>query len=328
MDAAIILFETDPAFREELKKNLAGYNVIFNEGKNTDSIDAQTAGNTVVIFGNPKADFLKLCPRLKWVQLESAGANGFINGELNESIKLTCASGCYGHAVSEHMAALTLLLMKKLHLYRDVQFSGGWQSMGEVKSVQEAVVLVVGTGDIGTNYAWRMKGLGSYIIGIDINPYIKPDYMDELLKLDHLDEAIKRADVVALAVPGTKDTACLINRERLSMMKKDAVLINCCRGVVVDTEALCNALESGALGGAALDVTDPEPLPPGHRLWKMKNAVITPHISGARHLRETGNYIKKLCLDNANRFVKNEPLENLVDYKTGFRFPAYPVAKT
>ena len=321
MNNALVLFESDPDFREELERILSGYKVIFCESGNTDSIDAETAGNTTVIFGNPKADFLKLCSRLEWLQLQSAGTNGFVTGELEETVQLTSATGCYGHAVSEHMVALTLALMKKLHLYRDEQVACRWQSRGTVKSVQDAVVIAVGFGNLGTNYAKRMKALGSYVIGVDITARPKPDYADEFILLEKLDEALPRADVLALTIPGTTDNAGFFNKAKLAKLKKDAILINAGRGSAVDTEALCDALESGALSGAGLEVTDPEPLPSDHRLWKMENALITPHVAGGRFLPQTYRYIMKLNLENARRFVRGEALESLVDYKTGFCFP-------
>lgn len=325
MDTALVLFETTEDFRRELTKILGGYKIVYNENNGTAAIDAQTAADTTIIFGNAKPDFLKLCPRLKWVQLGSAGANDFVNGELNGSVKLTCASGCYGHAVSEHMLALTVDLMKKLYLYRDGQPAGSWQSRGSVKSIQGAVVCVIGIGDIGSNYSKRMKALGAYIIGLDINNYAKPDFLDEFFLLDKLDDVLKRADVVALGVPGTKNTKGLIGKHQLAQMKKDAILINACRGFIVDTEALCDALESKSIGAAGLDVTEPEPLPPEHRLWKQENVIITPHIAGGRHLKQTGEYILQLCLRNAGNFLNNKPLESLVDFQTGFRVPVFPV---
>ena len=321
MDNVLVLFETTPAFRSELESIFSVYRVVYLENNETDSIDTETAADTTVIYGNPEADFLKRCPRLKWLQLQSAGTNGYVTGEVKETVLLTCASGCYGHAVSEHMVALTFELVKKLHLYRDEQSVGRWQDRGEVKSIQGAVVLVIGVGGIGANYARRMKALGSYVIGLDCVASVKPAFLDEFLLSERMEEAVSRADVIALAVPGVKATNGLIGRSQLAKMKKDAVIINACRGTVIDTEALCDALESGALGGAGLEVTDPEPLPPGHRLWKLENAVITPHVAGGRHMAETVQYIMKLNLENARRFVRGEALESLVDYKTGFRIP-------
>ena len=215
--------------------------------------------------------------------------------------------------------ALTLALIKKLHLYRDEQSAGRWQPRGTVKSIQGAVVITVGLGDLGSNYARRMKALGSYVIGVALTARAKPDYTDEFILFEQLDEALGRADVVALTIPGTKDTAGLFGQSKLAKMKKGAVLINAGRGSAVDTEALCDALESGALAAAGLDVTDPEPLPQGHRLWKLENAFITPHASGGRYMPETGQYIMKLNLENARRFVRGEALESLVDYKTGYK---------
>jgi phosphoglycerate dehydrogenase-like enzyme len=321
MDNALVLFETDPAFREELRQVLNTYNIIFKEDNDTGSVDRETAGNTTVIFGGPKADFLRLCPRLKWLQLQSAGANGYVNGELPETVQLTCASGGYGHAISEHLVGLTFELFKKLHLYRDEQAAGRWRGRGTVRSVRGAVALVVGLGDIGGEYARLMKALGCYVIGVRRTAQARPDYADELLAPEQMEGALPRADIVALTLPGTKETTGLIGRPQIAKMKKGAVILNIGRGFSVDTEALCDALESGAVGGAGLDVTDPEPLPPGHRLWKLENAVITPHVSGGRNMRETGEYIMRLNLENARRFFKGEPLKSLVDYKTGYRIP-------
>ena len=321
MDNALILFETDPAFNEKLGHILNGYNIIFSDCKDGSSVDAKTAENTTIIFGNPKVEFLKLCPRLKWLQLHSAGAAEYTTGVLNETVLLSCSSGCYGHAVSEHMVGLSFALFKKLHLYRDEQLKGRWQDRGEVKSIQGAVVLVVGVGDLGSNYAKRMKALGSYVIGVDLRTFAKPDYLDEFYQLDQLEEHLARCDLLALTVPGIKDNAGLIGRAQLAKMKKDAVLINAGRGNAIDTDALYDALQSGALGAAGLEVTEPEPLPSGHRLWKLENALITPHVAGGRHLPNTVQYILELWLENSRRFVQGEALKSQVDYKTGFKKP-------
>jgi len=321
MENVLVLFETDPGFRKELEAVLSGFKIIFNENGDTASIDAQTAENTAIIFGNPKPDFIQLCPRLKWLQLQSAGTNGYVNGEVNETVQLSCASGCYGHAVSEHMVALTVAMIKKLHLYRDEQAACRWQGRGTVKSIQDAVIISVGFGDLGRNYARRMKALGSYIIAVDRLSYTKPDYADELILLEQLDEVLPRADVVALTIPGTKDNTGFFGKSKLEKMRKDALLINAGRGTAVDTQALCEAMESGIIGGAALEVTDPEPLPSDHKLWKFENVLITPHVSGGRFLPQTYQYIMKLNLENARRFLRGETLESLVDYKTGICFP-------
>jgi phosphoglycerate dehydrogenase-like enzyme len=102
-------------------------------------------------------------------------------------------------------------------------------------------------------------------------------------------------------------------------MKEGAVIVNAGRGTAIDLEALCDSLESGRILGAGLDVTDPEPLPPGHRLWTLEGAVITPHVAGQRNMAETGRYVMELNLENAARFVRGERLRSLVDKATGYR---------
>ena len=102
-------------------------------------------------------------------------------------------------------------------------------------------------------------------------------------------------------------------------MKDGAILLNVGRGMIVDTDALCAALENGKLAGAGVDVTDPEPLPADYPLWKMENAVITPHISGGYHLQETHDRIVRIMAENLKRFLAGEPLRNVVDFSTGYR---------
>jgi phosphoglycerate dehydrogenase-like enzyme len=122
-----------------------------------------------------------------------------------------------------------------------------------------------------------------------------------------------------MALPNTKETRGIIGRAQLAKMKEGAVIVNAGRGSAIDTEALCDALESGHILGAGLDVTDPEPLPPGHRLWSLEGAMITPHVAGGRNMGETGQHVMDLNLKNAARFVKGERLLSLVDKATGYR---------
>jgi phosphoglycerate dehydrogenase-like enzyme len=312
MDKALVLFPVDEQFKEALLKALPGHEIIFGK------IDADAAKDVTIIFGNPDGDLIKLYPRLKWIQLQSAGTDGYVNGEIGPQVLLTCATGGFGHGVSEHLLALTLQIVKKLHLYRDEQNKGRWQGRGQVRSILGSTVLVIGLGDIGQEYAWRMKALGAYVIGLRRTVQAKPDCVDEQYQSDKLDELLPRADIVALILPGIKSTQGIIGRAQLAKMKEGAVIVNGGRGSAIDTEALCDALESGHIAGAGLDVTMPEPLPPGHRLWKLEGAVITPHIAGGRNMPETGQYIMKLNLENARRFVNGERLASLVDIKTGY----------
>ena len=124
------------------------------------------------------------------------------------------------------------------------------------------------------------------------------------------------ADVVALFLPGGSGTYHLLDARRIALMKKGAVLVNGGRGTAVDTDALTAALRTGSMGGAALDVTDPEPLPPGHPLWDMENVLITPHAAGGFSLPQTLDRIVEIAADNLRRYLAGEPLHNAVERGT------------
>lgn len=273
-----------------------------------------------VILGNVPAAMLHGSPALEWLQTNSAGVEPYIQpGVLAGDTLLTNATGAYGLAIAEHMLGMLLELFKKLELYRDAQKSGAWQSQGAVKAVYGSTVLVLGMGDIGGEFAARCKALGAKVIGVRRSPRPCPEYADEVHLLEDLDSLLPQADVAAITLPGTDATRGLMSRERLAKMKEGAVLLNVGRGFIVDTEALCDALERGHLSGAGVDVTDPEPLPPTHRLWNIPSAVVTPHISGFYHLRETHERIVGIFLENLRHFQAGEPLRNLLDFATGYR---------
>ncbi len=273
-----------------------------------------------VTFGVLPPELVPQMPHLEWAHLSMAGADRYCQpGVLPESVKLTCSTGAFGQAISEHMLACTLGLIKKLELYRDNMAEGEWVDHGTVRSPEDLTVLVVGLGDIGSRYARLMKLMSSYVIGVRRSGASMPDYVDELYHPDSLDKLLPRADVVALALPNTPQTAGLFDSRRLALMKDGAILLNVGRGNAVDTDALCGALESGHLGGAALDVTDPEPLPREHRLWRMPTAIVTPHVSGFFHLRKTYDNIIDIFCGELGRFRAGLPLQNTVDRSTGYK---------
>lgn len=272
------------------------------------------------ILGNVQPDLLKHASQLEWMQTSSAGVEWYTRpGVLPEGAVLTNATGAYGLAISEHMLGMLLMIFKKLELYRDAQLRREWGSQGQVRTLRGATVLVLGLGDIGGDFARLCKALGAYVIGLRRTGGEKPEFADELCLTGELDALLPRADVVAATLPGTPQTRGMLSRERIGRMKPGAVVLNVGRGNLIDTEALCDALESGRLAGAGLDVTDPEPLPPEHRLWGISTAVITPHVSGGYHLWETLDRIAGIFAENLGRYLRGEPLRNQVDFATGYR---------
>lgn len=276
--------------------------------------------NAEVILGNVSdPGQLRIAGELKWIQLNNAGTEGYCDPQnVPERVQLTNATGAYGLAISEHMIGCLFMLRKKLHLYYENQLNTEWAREGQVGVVEGSRVLSVGMGDIGGTFLKKMKALGAYTVGIRRTPSKKPPYADELYTMDALDEQLAKADVVALSLPGNEKTRHTMDRRRLRLMKESAVLLNVGRGSAVDTEALTECLREGAIGGAALDVTDPEPLPAEHPLWRAPNAIITPHISGGFALPETLEQIVGICADNLARYVSGRPLKNQIDRESGY----------
>ncbi|HWR19796.1 MAG TPA: D-2-hydroxyacid dehydrogenase [Clostridia bacterium] len=276
--------------------------------------------NADVIFGNVDPKLLVHAKKLKLLQLLTAGTDGYI-GALPEGATLCNTTGAFSLAISEHLLAMLLMLLKRMHQYRDNQNKALWRDMGNVRSVEDLTVLVLGMGDIGGAFAKKVKALGAYVIGVRRTNAEKPPYADEVyanLSDGDLDKLITRADVIALAMPNTGETRGIMDKLRISMMKKDAILLNVGRGNAVDTEALTDAVEKyGILCG--LDVTDPEPLPATHRLWKMENALITPHVSGFFHLKQTHDNMVNIAAQNIERLLGGIELTNVVDLSTGYR---------
>ena len=278
--------------------------------------DARTAPEeelrrATIIIGCPPAAEMGKCPNLKWLQTWSAGVAPYlVPGVLPEGCMLTSAVGCYGPAVSEHMLACTLSLMKKLPAYRDNQSQSLWTDEGIVKSFDGSTVLLLGTGDIGSHFAQLTKALGARTVGLNRHPETPVAGIDELHPLSQLDQWLPQADVIAMSLPETPETIHLINAQRLGLMKPDAILVNAGRGSGADCLALAETLKAGRLWGAALDVTEPEPLPADHPLWDCPNLLLTPHTAGGDKLDATIRRIAALALENLKYYLAGEELRN------------------
>ncbi len=273
-----------------------------------------------VIIGNVVPKQLCRAEKLRWVQLGSAGADAYCRpGILPDGVILTNATGAYGLAISEHMMSLTLAMMKHLYAYYDHQKNGVWHDEGQVLSVYGRTVLVIGFGDIGRQFGRRMKAMGAHVIGIRRRSGSVPPEADEMGSMSRLDEYLAKADIVALSLPNTPETYHLFDKDRFAAMKKGSYFINVGRGSSVVQADLCQAVQSGHLAGAAVDVTDPEPLPADDPMWRTPGIYITPHVSGGYHLQATHDAIIRIAAANLRRFIHGEPLENIVDLATGYK---------
>ncbi len=274
-----------------------------------------------ILCGSCSVDKINTLSSLKFQQLPSSGVDHIIRS-YPQHIKYASASGAYNASISEHMLAMHLSLYRHLPMHRDFQNECIWQSWGTippVRLIKGSVVLVVGMGGIGGAYANLAKSMGAYVIGVRRSDLRKPDYADELHLATDLKLLLPRADVVAIATPLTAGTQQLIDKTAIDTMKDGAIILNIGRGSIIDTEAMCDALESGKLAGVGLDVTDPEPLPPEHRLWKIKNALITPHCSGGHGDNGITEGIYSIFKENLQRYTENVQLLNEVDFGTHYR---------
>lgn len=296
--------------RSRLKEALPGAEYYFTS---IGEVTEEQVQQAEIILGNVPPEMIQKSQRLLWLHLNSAGYDPYVKeGILGSHTILTTSSGAYGKAVSEHMFVMLLALMKKLHRYRDDQKQHIWGEEGEVVSIGDAVILILGAGDIGKHFAKQAHALGAYVIGVKRSLEECPPCMDELHVNKELKELLPRADAVVSFLPSTNESRGLFNKDLFALMKKGSYFVNGGRGDLVCTEDLCDALESGHLAGAALDVTDPEPLPEDHRLWDVPNAFITPHVSGFYHLPETLRNVVAICTENVRRYHAGEPLRNVV----------------
>jgi phosphoglycerate dehydrogenase-like enzyme len=253
---------------------------------------------------------------LQWVHVTAAGVSQLMFDELVASdITYTNSRGVLSRAIAEFALGFVLDLAKDAQGSFRLQQQQRWQHR-VTRKIHGQRILVVGTGSIGREIARLFRAVGMDVDGAGRTG--RPGDVDfgRIHSSADLAGIVHGYDVVVLAAPLTAETSGLVSADVLAAMKQSAYLINVGRGPLVDTGALTEALASGAIAGAALDVVHPEPLPEGHALWGMENVIITPHMSG-----DTDDYLDdlgKLFVDNLKRYCSGEPLENVVDKALGF----------
>lgn len=274
-----------------------------------------------IIIGEPGIREIQKCPRLKWIQMSWAGTDIYTTRDgFPQKVMLTNAKGGFQVVIPEYIIAVLLGLCRNLKAYAVNQTECRWQQMGAETLLEGKRALILGAGDIGTGTARRLKAFGVHITGMRRTDRNYPDCYDEMITAEQLDAALPEADIVIGCLPGTKSTRGLLNDRRLRLMKKDAFLVNVGRGTLIDTDALVDVLNEGGLGGVALDVTDPEPLPADHPLWGIDRVIITPHVAGQSFgfSKDTENRIIRICCQNLKRYLDGKELLNRVNFETGY----------
>jgi len=273
-------------------------------------------------IGNIKPAEVRAGKKLKWVAIMSAGVENvlFLSGgnDLRDSnIVLTNNKVVQGPEIADHALAMLLMLSRRLYHYEALKNQEEWERKPfQGIELRGKTAVVIGVGGIGTQIAIRANAFGMKVIGVD--PEDKPfmPFLEKVVKPDLLDEVIPQADVVFISAPHTEKSHKMMGAREFELMKKNSYFIAVSRGGIYEMPGLVKALDSHVLAGAGVDVTDPEPLPKGHALWKFDNVIVTPHIAG-RSDQDNGRMIGTIK-DNIQRFVDGRPLVNVVDKQKGY----------
>lgn len=259
--------------------------------------------------------------RLRWVHTGGAGVEHLPLAALRQrGIVVTNNSGVHVPNMPEHVLALMLAFARRLPTLLRAQAAHEWRDEATHREVFELAgqtVLLVGMGDIGLGLGERAAALGMRVTGLRRRTdQPAPPFVERVFGLDDLYAALADADHVAISLPQTRETVGMVDAAAFAAMKPGAFLYNVGRGSIVDGDALADALRSGQLAGAGLDVTEPEPLPADSPLWDMENVIITSHTSGASpHVWDRG---VEIVAENIRRWRAGEPLHNEVDCDAGY----------
>jgi phosphoglycerate dehydrogenase-like enzyme len=270
------------------------------------------------LFGGINPAQFSVAKKLKWVQVYSAGVDNIRFPEFtNSNVMLTNCKIIMGPEIADHAFALLLALTRDLHQIIPQKTSEDLaRNRYKPIELRGKTAVIVGVGGIGSQIAQRAHAFGMTVIGVDPKEMPLNPYVSRMVPPDRIDTVLPLADVVFISAPHTPQSEGMIGAKQFEEMKPGAYFIAVSRGKVYNTAALVKALDSRRLSGAGLDVTDPEPLPKGHALWKFENVIITPHIAG----QSDGVAARQMDVmkENILRFDRGEPLLNVVDKVKGY----------
>ena len=284
-----------------------------------DLTDALEEADAVVAWRVPE-EAIQNAKNLKWIHRGAAGVEDLITPTLRDSdIVLTNSSGVHATNISEHVLACMLAFARRLPKLIGMQHERTWNGRRVIGvfELSGQTVALVGLGDIGQAVATRAKALGMSTIGVRRDPSLpRPDAVDTLMSSERLHEALESANHVVNSMPLTDATRGMFDAAAFNAMRPGSYFYNVGRGKTVDQDALIDALQRGRIAGAALDVTDPEPLPEDSPLWDMPNVIITGHTSGKTP--QMWSRVFKLVETNLERYQAGDPLVNVVNLEEGY----------
>lgn len=314
----LIRFDLPPGVLESLKSSFPLIEIVQAPDAFTNPTPLGDA-DAVVTWDLSPAE-IDAAPNLRWVQWIGAGVDHAPLAALQaRGILLTNNRGVHANNIAEHVIGMMVAIARNFPRLVHAQDERVWSIDDQSWNVRELAgsrLTIVGAGNLGSAIARKALGMSMEVQVMGRNPRTHFLQGAEYHTIDALDELLPDTDHLVVCVPLTDETIGLINRHRLGLLKPGAVIYNVGRGPIIDTDALLEALKTGHLGGAGLDVTDPEPLPPDHPLWTAPRVFITGHTSGRTpHYWQRGLTILE---SNIRHYMAGEPLENLVDYDLGY----------
>ena len=274
--------------------------------------------NANVIYGWPATEKLRIAENLKWLHTPSAGIDAYADLSIyaNKDVIVTRSKDVFNIQIAEHVIMLFLALSRGLATSVDSTRQGKWARISGQRELSGSTVLIVGAGAIGNELAKQLQGFDCNVIGIKRDLSFIPPHYAEVYHESALDDQLPKADFVALCLPRTPDTKDMFDYRRFSLMKPSAVISNIGRGDAIVSEDIDRALREGLIGGAGLDVTEPEPLPEGHPLWSAPHTIITSHTSG-NSIYANQRRFDVFC-DLWKRFAAGQPMHSTVDFTKGY----------
>ena len=276
------------------------------------------AGAEIVFGISP--DLIKNAPDIKWFCSASAGIDHYVKAGCfdGRDIILTNSSGSFGLTISEYIIMMALIMMRRMPEYGEFIRAHSWKSNLENKSLFGSKIVVLGTGNLGSMFAKRVRGFEpKSLIGVSRSGN-HVDLFDRVEKTDKLPELLSDVDLLVMCLPGTPETEGILSKELIDSMPSSSYIINVGRGSAIDIDALVTALEEGRIAGATLDVLPKEPLPEDSYLWDVKNLIITPHMSGQETMPWTRDNNYNMFCEDIENYFEGRKMAHLADPKLGY----------
>jgi D-2-hydroxyacid dehydrogenase (NADP+) len=317
LPSVLVAIDLGPVWRERLVREFPG--VEFTFAQDPAQVVAAAPEAEVILAHSLPREAVAAATRLRWVQAGTAGVSHLLYSEFRErGVALTNARA-QGVPMAEMVLAMMFAFATRLPLFIEARPRREWVAQRAVRGKFELAgqtLVILGLGDVGSTLAQKAAGIGMRVIGLRRRPELPCPGAERVVGVDRLREVLPLADHLALTLPLTQGTRHFLGAAELALVRPGTYLYNVGGGATVERQALLDALRSGRLAGAGLDVTDPDPLPPDDPLWEMPNVLLTHHTSGASP--KNTERIGAIFAENLRRYLEGRPLLNLVDQELGY----------